>query len=82
MRRRPELEYVEPRGGTIVFPRLKGVDDTSQFADRLLHERETAIVPGRFFQAPQHFRVGFSGRTEPLRAGLAALEAALNARAW
>ena len=82
IRRRPELECVEPRGGTIVFPRLREVDDTSCFADRLLAERQTAIVPGRFFQAPQHFRLGFSGRTDALRAGLTALEAALDARAW
>ena len=82
LKHRPELEFIEPRGGTIVFPRLKGVDDTSRFADRLLAERQTAIVPGRFFQAPEHFRLGFSGRTDSLRAGLAALESALSARAW
>lgn len=82
LRRRPELELVEPQGGTVVFPRLKDVDDTSRFAERLLEEQDTAIVPGRFFQAPQHFRVGFSGPTEALRNGLSALEKALNARAW
>jgi aspartate/methionine/tyrosine aminotransferase len=82
LRRRPELEFAEPRGGTIVFPRLKDVDDTSRFADRLLDERGTAVVPGRFFQAPGHIRLGFSGPTGALRAGLAALEAALDARAW
>ena len=59
---RPELELVEPRGGTVVFPRLRGVADSSRFAERLLHERETAIVPGRFFEAPAHFRVGSAAR--------------------
>jgi aspartate/methionine/tyrosine aminotransferase len=82
LRRRSELELVEPAGGTVVFPRLKEVDDTSGFAERLLQEHDTAIVPGRFFQAPQHFRLGFSGHTEALRQGLTRLESALDAGAW
>lgn len=75
---RPDLEWVEPGGGTIVFPRIAGVEDTTRFADRLLAERRTAVVPGRFFEAPRHFRLGFGGPTEPLRAGLAAVAAALD----
>ena len=82
LRRRPELEFVEPRGGTIVFPRLKGVDDTSRFASRLLTEFDTAIVPGHFFQCPSHVRIGISGPTDALRNGLSAIEEALDARAW
>ena len=79
---RPELELVEPRGGTVVFPRLRGVADSSRFAERLLHERETAIVPGRFFEAPAHFRVGFGGETGALLGGLEALNAALDGHEW
>ena len=79
---RPELAWVEPRGGTVVFPRLRDAADTTTFADRLLRERETAIVPGRFFDSPAHFRIGFGGPTESLRGGLAALGEALDARAW
>jgi aspartate/methionine/tyrosine aminotransferase len=75
---RPELDSIEPRGGTVAFPRLRGVPDTSRFAERLLVERDTAIVPGRFFQAPSHFRLGFSGETESLVGGLQALGAALD----
>lgn len=75
---RPDLEWVEPGGGTIVFPRIPGVQDTTRFAERLLAERGTAVVPGRYFEAPAHFRLGFGGRTEPLRTGLAALAAALD----
>jgi aspartate/methionine/tyrosine aminotransferase len=79
---RPELAWVEPRGGTVVFPRLRDAADSTTFADRLLRERETAIVPGRFFDSPAHFRIGFGGPTESLRGGLAALGEALEARAW
>lgn len=79
---RPELEWVEPRGGTVCFPTLRGVSDTSEFAGRLLAERDTAIVPGRFFEAPGHFRLGFSGPTDALVQGLSRLSAALDERAW
>jgi len=82
LRGRPELAWIDPRGGTVVFPRLREAADTTTFADRLLRERDTAIVPGRFFDAPSHFRIGFGGTTEALRGGLAALGAALDARAW
>lgn len=79
---RAELEYVDPGGGTVVFPRIRGVEDATRFAERLLAERDTAIVPGHFFGAPAHFRVGFSGVTDSLREGLLRLGAALDARAW
>lgn len=82
LRSRPDLEYVEPAGGTVVFPRIRGVENSDRFAERLMNERETAIVPGRFFGAPAHFRLGFSGATDPLRGGLAALATALDAREW
>ena len=82
LRARNDLEYVDPPGGTVMFPRVRGVDSTDRFAERLLTERETAIVPGRFFDSPAHFRLGLGGATHPLVRGLEALGAALDARAW
>jgi hypothetical protein len=79
LRGRAELEYVDPPGGTVVFPRLRGVDDTEAFAARLLAERGTAVVPGRFFEAPAHVRLGFGGPADALRAGLQRLGEALDA---
>ena len=79
---RRELEWVPPQGGTVAFPRIAGVDDTSRFAQRLADEHETMVVPGRFFEAPSHFRVGFSGRTDILEEGLNRIGAALDQRAW
>jgi hypothetical protein len=82
LRSRPELEAIEPTAGTVVFPRIRGVQDTSRFADRLIAEHGTAVVPGRFFEAPAHFRLGFGGPTRVVREGLAAVGAALAAGAW
>ena len=74
---RTDLEWA-PSAGTVVFPRLRHVADTTEFAERLLGARDTAVVPGRFFQAPAHVRVGFGGPTETLREGLGALAQALD----
>lgn len=71
------LEVARPRLSTVLFPRLHGVADTSAFADRLLKERETAVVPGRFFDAPAHIRIGLGTSTDILRGGLERLSAAL-----
>jgi len=79
---RPELECFSPGGGTVVFPRIRDAADTSSFAERLIEERQTAVVPGRFFETPPHFRLGFGAATETVRGGLAAIGEALDARAW
>jgi aspartate/methionine/tyrosine aminotransferase len=77
---RPDLECVLPGAGTVVFPRLRGVDDAGPFVGTLAREFETDVVPGHFFQAPAHFRLGFGGRPEELAQGLARLGRALDAR--
>ena len=61
-----------------MFPRIRGVQDTSAFAERLLREHGTAVVPGRFFEAPAHFRLGFGGPTPLVKEGLNRLGAALD----
>jgi aspartate/methionine/tyrosine aminotransferase len=75
---RRDLEWV-PSVGTVVFPRIRGLNDASAFAERLMTESRTAIVPGRFFDAPAHFRLGYGGDTEKLHGGLERLSAGLNA---
>lgn len=79
---RPDLECFDPGAGTVVFPRINGVDDTSRFAERLLHERQTAVVPGRYFEAPAHFRIGLGATTGSLQRGLGALAEAIDSGGW
>ena len=76
------LDCADFQGSTVLFPRIRGVDDASVFVERLLAARETAVVPGHFFEAPAHFRLGFGGPTETVRGGLDALAAAIAAREW
>jgi aspartate/methionine/tyrosine aminotransferase len=72
----PALDSEPSRFGTTVFPRLK-VGRTAEFVGTLREQFETSVVPGEFFEHPQHFRMGLCGATEMLRGGLERLGAAL-----
>lgn len=73
----PRLEVVLPDPTTVIFPRLRGVTDTTAFADQLFTRFDTAVVPGRFFEAPAHIRVGLGTTAATLRGGLERLASAL-----
>ena len=74
---REDLEVVRPAFGTVMFPRL--VKRTSEDLCRLLLEKyETSIVPGIFFEMPNHFRIGIAGDTAQLEEGLVRLGTALD----
>lgn len=75
---RDDLDWVRPAGGNVAFPRVRGLDDTSELARWLEREHGTAIVPGHFFDLPQHFRVAFSGATGTVEEGLRRLGLALD----
>jgi aspartate/methionine/tyrosine aminotransferase len=44
----------------------------------LREKYETSIVPGSFFEMPEHFRIGIAGDSEVLESGLERLAAALD----
>lgn len=74
---REDLQAVRTESGTTSFPRLlKGqVDDLYS----VLHQKyDTAIVPGRFFESPQHFRIGMCAQPELFKQGVQRLGAALD----
>ena len=70
------LEAFLPARTMMAFPRLRREDDSQALHDRL-RRLETSIVPGRFFDHPRHFRLGFAVRTEDVAEGLRRLSAAL-----
>jgi aspartate/methionine/tyrosine aminotransferase len=74
---RRDLECFRPPAGTVVFPRLTH-GDPQAFLRLLRGKYETTVVPGEFFEMPQHFRIGIGGDTAGLRAGLERLGAALD----
>jgi aspartate/methionine/tyrosine aminotransferase len=74
------LDCVVPPRSMIVFPRLKNHDDSEPLHD-LLRQFETSIVPGKYFETPRHFRLGFAVKTEDVAAGLRNLSLALKTMA-
>jgi aspartate/methionine/tyrosine aminotransferase len=60
---------VETDWGTTSFPRLLN-GNTDAFIERLRSEFDTSAVPGRFFEMPDHFRIGMGVNTEMFGEGL------------
>ena len=75
---RADLECVRPQFGTVMFPRLRSGETTERLCQLLREKYETTVVPGSFFERPEHFRVGLAGDTEVLEAGLQRLGQALD----
>jgi aspartate/methionine/tyrosine aminotransferase len=74
---RKDLDCVKQPLGTVLFPRLK--KGSVETLCRLLREKyETTVVPGAFFEMPQHFRIFLAAQTDVLREGLKRLGAALD----
>jgi aspartate/methionine/tyrosine aminotransferase len=74
---RDDLECMPADHGITAFPRWAG-GDTDRI-DALLRERyDASVVPGRWFEMPEHFRVGFGVPTADFQEGLSRLGAALD----
>jgi aspartate/methionine/tyrosine aminotransferase len=72
----PRLSWVKPSAGTCGMVRVDGVD-VDELTDRLARDFNTGIVPGRFFNAPSHFRLAWGVDTDTFRTGLGNLAEAL-----
>ena len=74
---RQDLEWAEQEYGTVVFPRVLRAD-VEKLCGLLAQKYETSIVPGRFFEMPDHIRIGIGCETEALKTGLERLGQALD----
>jgi aspartate/methionine/tyrosine aminotransferase len=73
------LEHVPPAGGLVLFPRVRGARSTRAFVDRAIREHGVCVVPGEFFGAPGHVRIGIgTRRASVLAEGLRRLGRALD----
>lgn len=72
-----KLRWVAPAGGVVCFPRLVAGGNGDEFSFQLLSEAGIRVVPGSFFEAPAHFRLGYSVPTETLRQALEAMHSLL-----
>jgi hypothetical protein len=73
---RERLDCVVPTRSMTVFPRLRNEEDSQPLHD-WLRSRDTSIVPGKFFDSPRHFRLGFAVMPEDVARGLENLAAGL-----
>lgn len=77
----PEMEWIEPSGGVVCFPRIADEVnvDLDGFYRRLLDEHGTMVGPGHWFEQPRRYmRIGFGWPSpEELSEGLAAVASAL-----
>jgi aspartate/methionine/tyrosine aminotransferase len=69
LKRDSGISAVETNWGTTSFMR-SGSGDADRFLQRLRSEFDTSAVPGRFFEMPDHFRVGMGVNTEMFAEGL------------
>jgi aspartate/methionine/tyrosine aminotransferase len=74
----PAIEMKISPVGTTAFPRLRQ-GNGAEFCDFLRQRYETSVVPGRYFERPEHFRIGLGGEAEMTREGLVRLAEALAA---
>jgi len=69
---RDDLTGAPAEHGITAFPRWAG-GDTQRLDDRLREAYDAAVVPGRWFEMPDHFRIGFGLPTGDFAEGLARL---------
>ncbi|HJU54185.1 MAG TPA: aminotransferase class I/II-fold pyridoxal phosphate-dependent enzyme [Pyrinomonadaceae bacterium] len=74
---RDDLDWLPHKFGTVSFPRLKR-GSADELCAVLAAKYETSVVPGRFFERPEHFRIGIGGDTDALKEGLDRLGRALD----
>jgi hypothetical protein len=70
------VSAVETNWGTTSFVHLKN-RNVDAFLGRLRSEFDTSAVPGRFFEMPDHFRIGMGMNTETFAEGLNRISRAL-----
>jgi aspartate/methionine/tyrosine aminotransferase len=74
---RDDLDCMPAEHGITAFPRWSGGD--TERLDALLRDKyETAVVPGRWFEMPDHFRVGFGLSPDEFTEALTRLGLALD----
>lgn len=74
---RTDLDCMPAAHGITTFPHWLG-GDTQRLDDRLREAYDTAVVPGRWFEMPDHFRLGFGLPVDEFAEGLKRLGAALD----
>jgi aspartate/methionine/tyrosine aminotransferase len=76
LKRESAVSAVDTKWGTTSFVRLQA-RNVDTFLERLRSKFDTSAVPGRFFEMPDHFRIGMGVNTEMFAEGLNRISHAL-----
>jgi len=74
---RDDLDCAPAEHGITAFPRWSG-GDTQRLDDHLRARYDAAVVPGSWFEMPDHFRIGFGLPTDGFGEALARLQSGLD----
>jgi aspartate/methionine/tyrosine aminotransferase len=74
---RRDLEVRPLQFGTVVFPKLL-TGSVDKFCELFREKYDGTVVPGSFFEMPDHFRLGIGGESDALAASFERLGAALD----
>jgi aspartate/methionine/tyrosine aminotransferase len=74
---RDDLQCMPAEHGITAFPKWGG-GDTERLNEHLRERYDTAVVPGRWFELPDHFRVGFGMPTSEFEEAVSRLGSALD----
>jgi len=74
---RSDVECAPSEHGMTAFPLWKG-GDTQRLDDHLRERYDASVVPGRWFEMPEHFRIGFALPTNEFAEALSRLGQALD----
>jgi len=69
-RHQENFSFAPPKAGAIAYLKYNLKINSSQFADRLLREKSTLIVPGDHFGMDGYLRIGYGSPRDYLTAGL------------
>ncbi len=72
-RYRDLLEWVEPDGGVVCFPKYRGAISSEELCLELLRSYDVLVTPGCFFNKDGYIRISFGVDTKVLEPALTAL---------
>ena len=72
-----DVDVVPTKFGTTSFPRIRNVD-VEKLSELLIEKYETAVVPGKFFESPEHVRIGMCCEPDNFTVGIERLSRALD----
>jgi len=78
LKKRPDLAWVEPEGGTVALLKLPGTIDAMELSNHLRENSGTLVVPGDFFWLRGFIRISLGIDEETLKTGLRHVGAALD----